>query len=99
MKVYTGKLGQKQRIRIGSKISDSLLILRAKLPSKAAKQIVFIAKCIRKLHDSIRFFVRVIVGSPERSVTANVSTCPCRARTIRACFTQGAIRYAHSALG
>ena len=24
MKVYTGKLGQKQRIRIGSKISDSL---------------------------------------------------------------------------
>ena len=25
MKVYTGKLGQKQRIRIGSKISDSLI--------------------------------------------------------------------------
>ena len=31
----------------------------------------------------------VIVGSPERSVIANVPTCPCRARTIRACFTQG----------
>ncbi len=35
----------------------------------------------------------VIVGSPERSVAANVSTCPCRARTIRTCFTQGAARY------
>ena len=41
----------------------------------------------------------VIVGGPERNAIATVPTCPCRARTIRACFTQGAIRYAHSALG
>ena len=56
-----------------------------------------------KMHkETARFksvFVRVIVGSPERSVIATVPTFPCRARTIRACFTQGAIRYAHSALG
>ena len=56
-----------------------------------------------KMHkETARFksvFVRVIVGSPERSVIATVPTFPCRARTIRACFTQGAVRYAHSALG
>ena len=28
MKVYTGKMGQKQRIRIGSKISDSLIYFK-----------------------------------------------------------------------
>ena len=31
----------------------------------------------------------VIVGSPERSVIANVPTCPCGVRTIRAYFPQG----------
>ena len=46
-----------------------------------------------KMHkETARFesvFVRAIVGSPERSVIANVPTCPCGVRTIRAYFPQG----------
>ncbi len=38
------------------------------------------------------------IGSSIRKYISNVSSCPCRARTIRIHLTQGVIRYAHSAL-
>ena len=39
------------------------------------------------------------IGGSIRKYISNVSSCPCRARTIRIHLTQGVIRYAHSALG
>ena len=39
------------------------------------------------------------IGGSIRKYISNVSSCPCRARTIRKHLTQGVIRYAHSALG
>ena len=68
MKVYTGKMGQKQRIRIGSKISDSLINYGAFI--QTIIDFVIIAFCVFMLVKGINKLSSIKKKEEEKKTEA-----------------------------